>query len=132
MIIGIGIDYVDIRRIQRLLEEFPRFMHRIFTPQERTYAQQRTNPAGIYAKRFAAKEAFIKATGKKLSPSFSWQDVYVENTENGMPFLNFSTQGRHFLMEQFGDVVCHLSLTDEPPYAAAFVVMERILHNGLF
>ena len=127
MIIGLGIDYVDIRRICNLLENFPRFAHRIFTTEEQAYAEKNPYPAAIYAKRFAAKEAFIKASGKKVVPFFSWKDVFVEHETHGTPFLNFSPRGWSVLQEHFGNnIKFHLSLTDEPPYAAAFVIMERI------
>lgn len=113
MITGIGTDIVDIRRIERLVERFgDRFLNKVYTPSEREKGEamrdlQRRN--AYYAKRFAAKEACLKAMNDK---SLSWQDMEIRNEASGKPIL--MVRG-----EQCGQ----LSLSDEPPYAIAFVVL---------
>ncbi len=129
MILGIGNDLVDIRRIEALLEKFPaRFERKIFSPRERTHAIRSKNPravAGAYAKRFAAKEAFAKALGSGVN-GLSWQEIEVVNLPSGQPVLNLSGQAAAMLRAKTPrgmEATAHLSLSDEYPYAQAFVVI---------
>lgn len=127
MIAGIGVDLVDVRRIQALLDRFPiRFPQRLFTEAERLYAQTQFSPATAYAKRFAAKEALIKAMGQAFPAPLSWKDVAVSHEPLGRPCFVFSPKAWAFLKQLHGPFVeVHLSLTDEPPYAQAFVILSR-------
>ncbi len=130
MIIGIGSDLSDIRRIHRSLERFgSRFTHRIFTELERSRSEKKTDPASSYAKRFAAKEACAKALGTGMRAGVFWRDMGVVNMRSGQPTmaltggaltrLNTMTPPGH-------KAVLHLSLTDDHPYAQAFVIIEAV------
>ena len=128
MILGIGSDLCDIRRIERSLERFgTRFTHRIFTAGERARSDRRAARAASYARRFAAKEACAKALGTGMSAGVFWRDMEVVNLPNGRPTMRL-TGGA---LERLQDMVppghraaVHISLTDDPPVAQAFVVIE--------
>ncbi len=129
MILGIGSDLADIRRVAETLERFgERFTHRIFTEGERARSDRRPAVrAASYAKRFAAKEACAKALGTGLRRGVFWRDMGVVNLPSGQPTLRLTggAQARlDALTPQGCEAVVHLSLTDDPPYAQAFVVIE--------
>jgi holo-[acyl-carrier protein] synthase len=132
MIIGIGCDLVDIRRIERLLERFgTRALARLFTPLERKDAEKRplVAAAGTYAKRFAAKEAFSKALGTGMAEGLTWQDVSVERDAKGKPLLKLSEKAWVSLEKKANGlekekIQLDLSLSDEYPYAQAFVIIS--------
>lgn len=133
MIVGIGNDLVDIRRIENAIKEFgEKFEHRIFTEGERKKAYSREKGgfkliAATYAKRFAAKEACAKALGARLEKGISWQDIEVVSKEDGAPTLQLHGAALTHLQSitpQGMSAVLHLSLSDEPPYAQAFVIIE--------
>jgi holo-[acyl-carrier protein] synthase len=130
MILGIGSDLADIRRIQASLDRFgDRFTHRIFTDLERARAERRAGRAGSYAKRFAAKEACAKALGTGLSQGVFWRDMEVVNLPSGQPTLALrgGAAARLAAMTPEGlTAKLHLSLTDDHPYAQAFVVIEAL------
>jgi len=130
MILGIGSDLTDIRRIQTSLNRFgDRFTHRIFTELERTRSDRKADRAGSYARRFAAKEACAKALGTGLSHGVFWRDMGVTNLPSGQPTLKLTggAAARLAAMTPAGLVAkLHLSLTDDPPYAQAFVVIEAL------
>jgi holo-[acyl-carrier-protein] synthase len=93
MILGIGTDMVDVRRIEKLLHRFgDRFVCKIFTPQERAYCLKQHHPAAAFAKRFAAKEAALKALGTGLRAGITWQDFDVGNDKNGKPCLRITPE----------------------------------------
>jgi len=125
MIIGIGTDIVDIGRIQKLLDRHQHhFVDKIFTRKEKEKANSRKNSAAVYAKIFAAKEAFIKALGG--SYNMNWHDMEISNNVLGKPLLTLSGNGLLILREQCSGKKhsIHLSLSDEPPYATAYVIIE--------
>jgi holo-[acyl-carrier protein] synthase len=128
MILGIGSDLCDIRRIERSLERFgDRFTHRVFTEGERARSDRRAARAPSYARRFAAKEACAKALGTGLSRGVFWRDMEVENLPSGKPTLRLTGGALAKLgaMTPEGhEAVLHVSLTDDPPVAQAFVVIE--------
>ena len=130
MIIGIGSDLSDIRRIHRSLERFgSRFTHRIFTELERSRSEKKTDPASSYAKRFAAKEACAKALGTGMRAGVFWRDMGVVNMRSGQPtmVLTGGALTRLNTMTPPGHkAVLHLSLTDDHPYAQAFVIIEAV------
>jgi holo-[acyl-carrier protein] synthase len=128
MILGLGSDIVDIQRIESLLQRFsPRFQERVFTPQEQATAARSPFPAASYAKRFAAKEAFLKAVGTGLDQGVSWQDVEVLNRENGQPYLKLSGSALP-LLESLAPkgipVRIDLTLSDTPTLAHAIVLLS--------
>jgi holo-[acyl-carrier protein] synthase len=130
MIIGIGSDLCDIRRIERSLERFgTRFTHRIYTEGERARSDRRAARAPSYARRFAAKEACAKALGTGLSQGVFWRDMEVVNLPSGRPTMRLSggALARLRAMTPEGcEPVIHVSLTDDPPLAQAFVVIEAL------
>ncbi len=128
MILGIGSDLCDIRRIERSLERFgDRFTHRVFTEGERARSDGRAARGPSYARRFAAKEACSKALGTGLSHGVFWRDMEVVNLPGGKPTLRLTggALSRLNAMTPAGhEAVVHVSLTDDPPLAQAFVVIE--------
>jgi holo-[acyl-carrier protein] synthase len=128
MILGIGSDLCDIRRIERTLERHgERFTERLFTDIERRRAECRANRASTYAKRFAAKEACAKALGTGMRAGVFWRDMGVVNQRSGRPTMALTggAAARLAAMLPAGhEAVIHLTITDEHPYAQAFVVIE--------
>jgi holo-[acyl-carrier protein] synthase len=130
MIVGIGSDLSDIRRIENSLERFgERFTHRIFTELERTRSERKTDRAASYAKRFAAKEACAKALGTGMRRGVFWRDMGVINLRSGQPTMALTSGAQARLLEIMPPgmkPVIHLSLTDDHPYAQAFVIIEAV------
>ena len=130
MIIGIGSDLCDIRRIDNTLERFgARFTDRIFTEVERTRSERKNDRAASYAKRFAAKEACAKALGTGLKRGVFWRDMGVVNLRSGQPTMALTGGAAKRLAELIPagmTAVIHLSLTDDHPYAQAFVIIEAL------
>ncbi len=130
MIIGIGSDLSDIRRVAETLERFgDRFTHRIYTDVERTRSERKPDRAASYAKRFAAKEACAKALGTGIRAGVFWRDMGVVNMRSGQPTMAL-TGGAAKRLEAMTPpghkAVIHLSLTDDHPYAQAFVIIEAV------
>ena len=130
MIIGIGSDLSDIRRIAKTLERFgDRFTHKTFTEIERARSDRKTDRAASYAKRFAAKEACSKALGTGLKGGVHLANMGVVNMKSGQPTMAL-TGGAAARLEALTPpgmrCVIHLSLTDDHPYAQAFVVIEAL------
>ena len=131
MIIGIGTDLLDIRRVTAVLERYgERFTRRIFTDIERARAaRRRANPAAVYAQCYAAKEACSKALGTGLRQGVFWRDMGVENLQSGKPYLVLTGGAKKRLddLTPNGMVAqIDLSLTDETPMAHAMVVISAI------
>ncbi|MGO4570966.1 holo-ACP synthase [Microvirga sp. 2TAF3] len=130
MIVGIGSDLCDIRRIEGSLERFgDRFTHRIFTEGERAKSDRRAARAPSYARRFAAKEACAKALGTGMNHGVFWRDMEVVNLPGGKPTLRLTggaLERLKMLLPEGHEAVVHVSLTDDPPLAQAFVIIEAI------
>lgn len=128
MIAGIGTDLCDIRRIETLLNKFgERFPQKVFTKGERVRADAQSTRGSSYAKRFAAKEATAKALAGSHTGALSWQDVEVMNSPSGKPeiLLHGGALKRIQSRLETGQAYkIHLSLTDDYPYAQAFVIVE--------
>ncbi len=127
MIIGIGSDLIDIRRIERTLERHgDRFVKRIFTEVEQAKSDRRRNRAASYAKRFAAKEACAKALGTGLNQGVFWRDMGVVNLPGGKPAMAL-TGGARERLEKITppghEADIHLTITDEFPLAQAIVII---------
>lgn len=122
-VIGIGTDIVEIARIKTVLERQEKFAERILTDFE--YAEMRDSraPERYLAKRFAAKEAALKALGTGLGQGISWHELEVQHTELGQPLLSFSGVARQH-SDNLGVTHIHLSVSDEISYALAMVVLE--------
>ena len=130
MILGLGSDLSDIRRIQESLDRFgDRFKQRVFTELERTRSDRKADAAASYAKRFAAKEACAKALGTGMRRGVFWRDMGVVNMRSGQPTLAL-TGGALARLEEMTPpgmrAVIHLTLTDDHPYAQAFVIIEAL------
>ena len=128
MILGIGSDLCDIRRIEETLERFgERFVARCFTDVERRRSERRAGRAASYAKRFAAKEACAKALGTGIRAGVFWRDMGVVNLPSGQPTMRLTGGAAKRLAEitpPGREAFIHLTITDEEPIAQAFVVIE--------
>ena len=128
MIIGIGSDLCDIRRLEKVLDRFgERFLERCFTAAERRRSDAKAGRAASYAKRFAAKEACAKALGTGLSQGVFWRDMGVVNRPTGQPTLHLTGGAARRLagMTPAGHQAdIHVTLTDEYPLAQALVMIE--------
>lgn len=127
MIIGIGNDLIDIRRVEKTLERHgERFTNRIFTEVERAKSDRRLKRAESYAKRFAAKEACSKALGTGLSRGVFWRDMGVVNLPGGKPTMALTGGAAKRLQELVPDgheADIHLTITDDFPLAQAIVII---------
>lgn len=128
MILGIGTDLANIDRIAGVLERFgDRFRQRVFTEVEQRKAENRRDVAGTYAKRWAAKEACSKALGTGLRMGISWKDMAVSNRPGGQPAMELTGWAAERLRSMTPpghEAVIHVTLTDDHPWAQAFVVIE--------
>lgn len=132
MIIGLGSDIIDIRRIEAVIARHgDRFLDRVFTPQERAKAERRGERTRIatYARRFAAKEAASKALGTGFSQGVFWRDLGVVNLSSGQPTLRLTggAAARLAAITPAGHAAqIALTMTDEPPYAQAVVMITAV------
>ena len=128
MILGVGTDLCNIERIERTLERFgDRFRNRVFTEIEQAKAERRADTPGTYAKRWAAKEACSKALGTGLRMGIAWKDMAVSNLHTGQPVMEVTGWAKERLeaMTPEGyEAIIHVTLTDDHPWAQAFVVIE--------
>ncbi|MES0827828.1 holo-ACP synthase [Ruegeria sp. SCP11] len=128
MILGIGTDLANIDRIQGTLDRFgDRFRNRVFTETEQSKAERRADTAGTYAKRWAAKEACSKALGTGLRMGIAWKDMAVTNLRTGQPVMHVTGWAAERLKEMTPEgyeAIIHVTLTDDHPWAQAFVVIE--------
>lgn len=139
MLLGLGSDIADIRRIEKTLERFGvRFEQRCFSEGERALAQRRKGAgakivAGTYAKRYAAKEACAKALGTGLNQGVAWRDIEVVRLPSGQPSLRLHGKAKQRLEVMLPPgmrAVLHLTLTDEYPYAQAIVMVSAIAESA--
>lgn len=130
MIVGIGSDLIDIRRIERTLARFgERFVERCFTEIEQAKSDRRKQRAASYAKRFAAKEACAKALGTGLARGVHWRDMGVVNLPGGKPTMQLTggaLSRLEAMMPEGHAPAIHLTITDDFPLAQAFVVIEAL------
>lgn len=130
MILGIGNDVIDIRRIEETLARYgERFVQRIYTDVEIRKSERRAQRAASYAKRFAAKEACSKALGTGFRKGVFWKDLGVVNEPSGKPTMVLTGGAKDHLdrMTPGGHTVrIHLTITDDFPYAHAFVMIEAL------
>ena len=128
MILGIGTDLCNIERIEATLARFgDRFRNRVFTPREQAKAEGRRDVAGTYAKRWAAKEACSKALGTGLRMGISWKDMAVSNLRSGQPVMHvtgWAAERLKSMTPEGHDAIIYVTLTDDHPWAQAFVVIE--------
>ena len=130
MIVGLGSDLMDIRRIQESLDRFgERFTNRVFTEVERARSERKPDRAASYAKRFAAKEACSKALGTGISRGVYWRDMGVVNMPSGKPTMkltNGAARALARLVPAGHEPHIHLTITDDGGMAQAFVIIEAL------
>ena len=130
MIIGVGTDLANIDRIEATLNRFgDRFRNRVFTELEQSKANSRKNESATYAKRWAAKEACSKALGTGLRMGISWKDMAVSNLNTGQPQMEVTGWAKERLskLTPYGYAsFIHVTLTDDYPWAQAFVLIEAL------
>src|SRR5881396_2025517 len=125
MILGIGIDIIEVARIQASYERFgERFLKRILHPNEIAYCLSHKVPAPFLAARFAAKEAISKAFGTGIGAELGWQDMEVGRKESGEPYVILHDKGL-LLLEKRGGKIVHLSLSHTEQHASAMAILER-------
>ena len=134
MILGIGIDMCETKRISKVLEKFDtRFENRCFTERERIKCRKTLNKSGCYAKRFAAKEATSKALGTGISNGIYWREIEVVNLQSGKPNINLygkaKTRLQSLLPKNMSSNIL-ISITDERDYAQAFVIIQAFKVEG--
>lgn len=134
MIIGIGSDLIDIRRIEATLDRFgERFVQRLFTDVEQKKSEGRKNRAASYAKRFAAKEACSKALGTGFRKSVYWRDLGVVNLKSGKPTMKLTggaAERLNSLIPPGMKAQIDLSITDDFPLAQAIVIISALPENS--
>lgn len=123
MVFGIGTDIVEIERIQKATQSSERFAKRILTEFEMSEYDASKQPKRYLAKKFAAKEALVKAMGTGIGNGYSWQMMQVEHSELGKPVFVFNGAVEKFMSDNH-IVSCQLSISDEKSYATAMVVLE--------
>ena len=124
MILGTGIDIIEVSRIAASYEKFgERFINRILRPAEIAYALSHKRPAPFLAARFAAKEAISKAFGTGIGSRLTWQDMEVARKESGEPYVILHDGGLRLLKERGGRIV-HLTLSHTENYAVAMSILE--------
>ena len=130
MILGVGTDLCDIRRLERILKRFAgRFTERVYAQSERKTAEARARPANAYAQRYAAKEACAKALGTGFSGGVFWRDLVVENLPSGQPVMRLGGGARvrlDALTPAGMEARVDLSLSDEYPLAQAVVIISAV------
>ena len=128
MIVGIGTDICDIRRIEQIIERHgQRFLDKTFTEEEQSYCKTKARPSMSYAKRFAAKEAVAKSLSGVNTGSLSWTSVEVRNDPSGRPLASLTADAKaraDLLCPENHNLKIHLSLSDDYPYATAFAIAE--------
>ncbi|UCF57250.1 MAG: holo-ACP synthase [Deltaproteobacteria bacterium] len=130
MIYGIGIDLVNIKRVERVIERWgDRFIGRVFTPDEIAFCYKRAFPISAFALRFAAKEAFSKALGLGMRRGIRWKDIEIFHFPQGQPYLKLRGRSSDICREK-RITSYHLSLSDEGEYGIAMVVLEKSDETG--
>jgi holo-[acyl-carrier protein] synthase len=122
MIIGIGVDIVDIKSFTRSFNKSKRFRQRVFTEKEIKYCESKNNKYQHYAARFAAKEAVMKAIGTGWDKSIQWKQIEILNLENGRPVLLFYGKIKERMTEN--NSICYISLSHSETQSIAYVVLE--------
>jgi holo-[acyl-carrier protein] synthase len=124
MILGTGIDIIEVARIQASFERFgERFVNRILRPDEIAYCKSHKNPAPFLAARFSAKEAVSKAFGTGIGQHLGWQDIEVRRKESGEPYIVLHGQGAALFKERGGRAL-HITLSHTEAHAAAMAILE--------
>jgi holo-[acyl-carrier protein] synthase len=125
MIVGTGIDIVEINRIKRSIIKYSdRFKNKVFTQREIDYCHSQADPAKHFAARFSVKEAVLKCFGTGMAGGILWKDVEVDNKKSGQPTLNLYGKGKE-LFNQLNIKHIHISITHDKSYAVAHAIAEK-------
>lgn len=128
MIIGIGIDLIEVTRIQAAWQRHgDRFLNRILLPDEIAYCKTHTNPAPFIAARFAAKEAVSKAFGCGIGSTLGWHDIEIRRRDTGQPYVVMQGKGIDLLALSKANQI-HLTLTHTSAHTAAVAILEQLSH----
>lgn len=123
MIVGIGTDIIEIKRIENVIRKYGmRFLERVFTDAERKYCLNHQESARHFAGKFAAKEAVVKALGTGLRHGISWQDIEILNDSQGKPTVNLSKQLLDMVEPKGKTTIFHISISHCREYATAFAI----------
>ncbi|MCD6595653.1 holo-ACP synthase [bacterium] len=126
MIIGIGTDIIEVKRIERLIGIYgERFFNRIFTENEREYCDCKPNPSIHYSARFAGKESVLKALGTGLGRNIHWKDIEIVSQQSGQPQVRLFGNARK-IVKNFGETKTHISISHTDNYALTMVIVEKI------
>ena len=124
MILGIGIDIIEIERVKRMISRYgEKFLTRIFTESEISYCENKAYPEIHFSARFSAKEAFLKALGTGLSGGIRWRDVETVNDDDGKPDIRYSGKAEEYARKN-GVIKVHLSISHSRDYSFAMVALE--------
>ena len=125
-IVGIGVDIIQNSRIKKAIKN-KSFVNRIFTKSEISSSKIRNYKTNYFAKRFAAKEAFIKSIGIGIRKGINFKDIYVINDKSGKPYIKFSNKVKNLIVKKFKtrNFDIFLSLSDEKNYSIAFVIIQK-------
>ena len=126
-IIGNGVDIVDHQRIKKALKK-KNFIMRIYSANEIKQSKKTFNKTNFFAKRFAAKEAFVKAIGIGLRKGINFNDIYIKNNKLGKPTISFNKNVKKILNKKFksGRFNVYVSLSDEKQYSIAYVIINKL------
>ena len=126
-IIGNGVDIIKNSRIKKLIKN-PKFVSRIFTEDEINASRKIKNKTNFFAKRFAAKEAFVKSIGTGFRKGINFNDINVKNNKLGKPILSFNNNVRKILIQKFksNKFTVYVSLSDEKYYSIAYVIINKL------
>ena len=127
-ILGIGTDIVNIKRMEKTIKKYGLvFKNRIFSKKEINYCETKKNPSAFYAKRFAAKEAFVKAIGEGFRNNINFNDIDISNDNKGKPSINISNNIKKFLKKKLklNKYKIFLSLSDEKKHSIAYVIINK-------
>ena len=123
MVVGLGVDIVEVNRIRKALENQPKMVQRVFTEQEAEFCAARKNQYQHFAGRFAAKEAALKALGTGWAEGIRWRDVEVSSEPSGQPYLHFHAKAEE-VFESLHAATALLTITHARTYAVAVVILE--------
>jgi len=125
MILGTGIDIIEVARVKASCERFgERFLQRVLVAEEIAYCQSHKNPAPFVAARFAGKEAISKAFGTGIGKQLGWRDMEIRRKESGEPYVVLHEKGQKLLKER-GARIVHITLSHTESYAAAMAILEE-------
>ena len=126
-ILGNGVDIVDNKRIEKAIKKNKKFIYKVFSTNEIENSKKKYNKTNYFAKRFAAKEAFLKALGTGVSNGISLKDISVKNNKYGKPSIIINDKLKKFIMHKFKtkNIKIFLSLSDEKENSIAFVIINK-------